>query len=508
MVILGTTILGSLFLLLSARYFTEQRKDELERNVTVISKMVVANYYLDTESNSVKLNSGLVKENFELFSEVSHSAIFLSDIYGSVQFYTGSSTYDYYSCHIPENVTGRIDQNGHYFEMGKFGGFYRENYYTYGIPLFIQGDLLVGYLFITVPANTLTGFVSNMAQVVIFSALVVLFLTFIVAYALTAKIVRPLREMSAAAKRFGQGDFTTRVAIENDDEIGQLAHSFNNMASSLATQESVRRSFIANVSHELRTPMTSISGFVDGILDGTIRREDQRHYLTIVSEEIKRLSRLVKSMLNLSRIEAGELKINASQFNIMEVIIQTILSFEAQLNAKELSIEGLDQEDVLVNADPDLIHQVVYNLTENAVKFVNQGGYIRFSVYNENDKIVVSIRNSGEGLSREELPKIFDRFYKTDRSRGIDKSGVGLGLYIVRSVVQLHGGEISVKSVQGEYTEFVFTLPDTVKQKSSPIAIGREKEYPAHSKQKAEEPPESPAGENEEAINSEEKKDL
>ena len=192
-------------------------------------------------------------------------------------------------------------------------------------------------------------------------------------------MVRPLREMSQAAKNFGKGDFTARINIDTDDEIGQLASSFNNMAKSLSALESMRRSFIANVSHELKTPMTSIAGFVDGILDGTIPKEKQNEYLRIVSDEVKRLSRLVKSMLNLSRIEAGELKIQTTQFNVVEIICQTVFSFERQINEKHLDIRGLDQDKVMVEADPDLIHQVVYNLTENAVKFANDGGYLEFS---------------------------------------------------------------------------------------------------------------------------------
>lgn len=153
------------------------------------------------------------------------------------------------------------------------------------------------------------------------------------------------------------------------------------------------------------------------------------------------------------------MQIKTERINIVDIICQTVFSFEQQIEKKNLSINGLDHEKVMVEADSDLIHQVVYNLTENAVKFVNEGGYIDFSFKPELGKVYVSIKNSGEGLSKEEIPKIFDRFYKTDKSRGLDKNGVGLGLYIVRSIVNLHGGDIIVRSVQGEYSEFVFTLP-------------------------------------------------
>ena len=192
-------------------------------------------------------------------------------------------------------------------------------------------------------------------------------------------MVRPLREMSVAAKKFGQGDFTSRIEVTSDDEIGQLAMALNNMAQSLSQLESMRRSFVANVSHELKTPMTSIGGFIDGILDGTIPRSEEKKYLRIVSEEVQRLSRLVRSMLNLSRIEAGELKLNRQQLNIVDTICQTLFTFEQSIEQKRLDIRGLDVGKVMVDADADLIHQVVYNLIENAVKFVSEDGYLMFS---------------------------------------------------------------------------------------------------------------------------------
>ncbi|MEG1044241.1 MAG: HAMP domain-containing sensor histidine kinase, partial [Oscillospiraceae bacterium] len=252
-----------------------------------------------------------------------------------------------------------------------------------------------------------------------------------------------------------------RVHVEGYDEIDRLAMAFNNMASSLATLESTRRSFIANVSHELKTPMTTISGFIDGILDGTIPPEKHNHYLHIVSDEVKRLSRLVRSMLNIARIEAGEMSINPSGFDVNDLICRTVFIFEQAIETKNLEIKGLDVDKIMVEGDNDLIHQVVYNLIENAVKFVNQDGYIEF-IYDTNregGKTYIGIKNSGEGFSKEEMPKLFDRFYKTDKSRSLDKNGVGLGLHIVRSIINLHNSDIMVKSVKGEYCEFGFDLP-------------------------------------------------
>ena len=259
-----------------------------------------------------------------------------------------------------------------------------------------------------------------------------------------------------------------RVPVESVDEIGMLAASINEMATSLAELEMSSRSFTANVSHELKTPMTTISGFIDGILDGTIPEEKHRHYLTIVSEEVKRLSRLVKAMLQLAKIEAGERQIIPHQFDIHDTVIQTLFAFEQSIESKELEIRGLDVDKIMVEADEDLIHQVVYNLVDNAVKFTNVGGYIEFDFNSDDRMVYVAVRNSGDGIPENELNRLFDRFYKTDRSRSLDKNGVGLGLYIVRTVIGLHGGEIRARSKQGEFTEFEFSIPYSRNHREEP----------------------------------------
>ena len=233
------------------------------------------------------------------------------------------------------------------------------------------------------------------------------------------------------------------------------------MAVSLSSVEGMRRSFVANVSHELKTPMTTIAGFIDGILDGTIPDEKRNYYLKIVSDEVKRLSRLVKSMLDLSRIDNGQLRLNPVRFDLTEVACNTLLSFEQRIEQKNIRITDLeDCRREEVNADYDLIGQVVYNLLDNAVKFTNEGGSISLRVYREPGRVVCAVRNTGMGLPAREMPHIFERLYKTDKSRGLDKNGVGLGLYIVKTVINLHHGEIKVSSVEGEYCEFSFWLPD------------------------------------------------
>ncbi len=250
------------------------------------------------------------------------------------------------------------------------------------------------------------------------------------------------------------------MPVTSNDEIGELATAFNNMAASLASGENMRRNFIANVSHELKTPMTTIAGFIDGILDGTIPPEREAYYLRTVSQEVKRLSRLVRTMLDLSRIDSGELRLRPARFDLTNTILVAILSFEKPIEEKRLEIRGLeDSQSLFVDGDPDMIHQVVYNLFENAVKFTNPGGYILVRVEDAPDRTTVRIRNSGHGIEPDEIRMIFDRFYKTDKSRSQDKNGMGLGLYIVKTIVHLHGGEITVSSIVDQYTEFSFWIP-------------------------------------------------
>ena len=443
-------VLGTFFMIFAGQYFSKEKISLLTNCATVARA-----YVLERVDSRLLLDRDALAPTLTALSESTDTVIFLTDTDGKTLLCTEGSSCVVHSTYRVSSKILRAADSGLYTEMGRLERLYKNPEYTVCQPVRTT-EGTVGYLFVSATNEELRAFLTEMIKIFLICALMVLLIAFVVTYFVTLKMVRPLREMSAAAKKFGQGDFSTRIRIDSDDEIGQLAMSFNNMAHSLSELESMRRSFIANVSHELKTPMTSIAGFIDGILDGTIGKDQERHYLRIVSDEVKRLSRLVRSMLNLSRIEAGELKVQTTPFNILEIICETVFSFEQSIEQKNLDIRGLDTDKVMVDADPDLIHQVVYNLVDNAVKFVNNGGYLEFSFNVDGNRTFVGIRNSGEGLSKEEIPRVFDRFYKTDRSRGIDKNGVGLGLYLVRSIINLHGGDIIVKSVKGEYTEFVF----------------------------------------------------
>ncbi len=282
-------------------------------------------------------------------------------------------------------------------------------------------------------------------------------------YVISRRTTEPLSEIISAAKSYAKGRFDQKITVVGQDEVAELASAINDMAVSLKHIDEVRNSFLGNVSHDLRTPMTTIAGFVDGILDGTIPPEKHEKYLNIISQEVRRLSRLVNTLLEVSRLESGT-DLKPSDFNLSETARSVLISLESKISKKNIDIDfDTGEFDVYANADPDSIYRVIFNLMDNAVKFTPESGKISIKLGVVSDKRVRKaefvIRNTGEGIPKEELPHVFERFYKTDRSRGLDKSGTGLGLYIAKTSIQNHGEDLTVDSVSGEYTEFRFTLP-------------------------------------------------
>ncbi len=361
---------------------------------------------------------------------------------------------------LPDTVQTTLYDND-LFTVGKLGNLYADNHYTVGVPLVKDGRTM-GYVLVSSPAGDMREYILDNLRVSLICGLAVLMVIFVVLYVFTYRLVRPLKQMAIATRQFSKGNFSYRIRAKGQDEVAELATALNGMAISLSSEEDARRNFVANVSHELKTPMTTIAGFVDGILDGTVPPEKHDHYLQIVSDEITRLSRLVRAMLDLSRIESGQLTLHPTTFDLTEIIGSSLLTFEQTIEQKCLSIGGLeDGEPLSVSGDYDLLQQAVYNLVENAVKFTSEGGTVSFRINRQNGRVFCIIRNTGDGIPATELPHIFERFYKSDRSRGIDKTGTGLGLYLVKCIIDLHGGEITVRSVEHEYCEFVFWLPDT-----------------------------------------------
>lgn len=276
---------------------------------------------------------------------------------------------------------------------------------------------------------------------------------------LTKHITKPMNQMKAVAKKVASGEFTGRINVKGKDELSELSKSFNEMITELENLEKMRRDFIGNVSHELRTPLTSIKGFVDGIIDGVIPPEKHEYYLKIVRDETSRMQDLVNDLLSLAKLQGGEVALEYSIFDINELIRRSVISLQQMFLEKNLEFNALfETERMFVRADLDSIQRVIINLLHNAIKFTPENGVIAAKTYYEKNKVVISIEDSGRGIPKEDLPGIFERFYKTDKSRSEDRTGVGLGLAIVRNIINKHDETIKVESQEGHGTRFIFTL--------------------------------------------------
>ena len=346
---------------------------------------------------------------------------------------------------------------------GIISGLYDDARYVVSVPIREENGANVGIVIVSSPIDTAAMVLERISEIFVFVSVLTVIAAAVVMIIFARRQTAPLREMAKTASAFGHGDLTARVSTDgnNSEEVEELARAFNNMASSLQKSEYRRQEFVANVSHELKTPMTTISGYVDGILDGTIPEEKSRQYLTLVSDETKRLSRLVRSMLDISRLQdqGGVPEEQKSRFDVQECAGQVLISFEQKINGKHLDVDvEMPEHPVFTYANQDAITQVVYNLVDNAVKFCPEGGVLSLFVRIGGNKVYIGVSNEGEVIPPEELPLVFDRFHKTDKSRSQNRDSWGLGLYIVRTLIDSHGENISVTSRDGT-TTFTFTLP-------------------------------------------------
>lgn len=362
-------------------------------------------------------------------------------------------------CQLPVSVVNRVKRDGSYTEIGTMGSLFPNPHYIVGAACRDDAGQPVAMVFVASSNEMVAGVIQKVSQTFIVIIAITLIGALLLSYVLASRVTRPLKTMAGATREYAAGNFSVRVPEDNRcDELDELAVSFNNMARDLEQLEELTQGFIGNVSHEFKTPMTTISGFVDGMLDGTIPPEQQRKYLRIISEEVQRLSRMTMSMLSAAKIQSGEMIITPAPFDFSEMASQIILSFEQKINAKHIDVDVDFADRLMVMGDRDHVFRAVYNLVDNAVKFIDDGGTLRLTAYPAGAYCEFSICNTGGGIAPEEIPHIFDRFYKTDRSRSRDHAGAGLGLYIVKNIINLHGGDISVRSDGGE-TEFSFTLP-------------------------------------------------
>lgn len=466
-VALSFTLLSTAFMLLSYRYIISETRDRLERNAgyiaTFTSEYFTSDYYLKTQGTILEqAGEEFYRSNVETLTAMSDSSIIVADAKGEILY---TSEKELYTKRVPQSVVTQIQERGSYTGITNLDGLYQTGRYIAGLPINIKiGDLEINQGLVLVSGDTsgLSEMWRATATIFFFAAVVVLLIAVIASSITSAHQTRPLVEMAEAARKFGRGEFDVRVNNYKDrcDEMGELAEAFNSMANSLAKVENQRADFIANVSHELKTPMTTISGFAEGILDGTVPPEKEQDALKIIVSETRRLSRLVRRMLDLSRLNAlAENSITAQeQFDLVEIVSQVIISLESKITERNLDMEvQMPEEKLMVWGDPDSVTQVCYNLIDNAAKFAAPGTSITLRITKKDGKAYTMVSNLGATIPQEELPLLFERFHKADYSRSMDREGVGLGLYIVKTILGNLKETITVTSEDG-LTTFTFTL--------------------------------------------------
>lgn len=459
MVITYTIIITVSFTILAAflsfwfqDYYIKTKSEELTTQINIMQG--VASEYLEGNITYEEL-----EEKIKYMSSYIGDDIVLVDENG----YVYSSTSVKYSSLMGKQIyhgdIANINSDSYIQAINNYGVYINENIYIMVEPLLNSVGDVNGAALISTSTTTLNKSLSNVYQIIWFSAVMAVIASCIVIYYFSQKIiVNPLSEMSQVARKIAQGDVDKRVEIHSQDEMEEFADAFNTMADSLQTVEQNRREFISNVSHELRSPMTSIKGFIGGILDDVIPEEKYKYYLKLAYEEIQRLTRLINDLLDLSAVESGTFKLNLEPIDINEVIRISILRNEGRIKDKNLNVQVfLEGSDLIVLADDDKITQVVMNLLDNAIKYGDADGEIKISSSTKGKKAYITIYNKGPRIDERDIKHIWDRFYKVDKSR-TQKVSTGLGLSIVKKIINLQDEEIWVENKE-EGVEFGFTLP-------------------------------------------------
>lgn len=468
MILISFALLGAAFFTLSYQYTIRQTRDSMERNADY-----VANFTSSVRSIGYSVEDEVYITMVSTIARISDAVVLITEADGEMVVSTDGSNVQGYSDlggrYLPRSVSDTVSKSGSYTGMSTLGGFFSEKRYVAGVPIMIKAvdrtngqvvQTMAGVAYVAAEASSLTELWRAFITIFFFTAVVVLCIAFLTSSVTSLKQTKPLKEIAEIARKFGHGEYDVRVTGYEDrrDEVGELAEAFNAMADSISKSEERRSEFVANISHELKTPMTTIAGFSDGILDGTIPPERERAALQTISSETRRLSRLVRRMLDLSRLQSAENVTAQEQFDVSEVMLRVLVSLETKINSRHLDVDTqLPDDAVMVWGDPDAITQVCYNLLDNAIKFSEPGSTMGIAITTKAGKAHVVVRNTGQTIPADELAMIFDRFHKSDKSRSVDREGVGLGLYIVKTILNNHKENITVSSQDG-VTEFEFTL--------------------------------------------------
>lgn len=451
--VIGFIIITTFTYHITFDFIEKKEASSLYRESALISSSYAENYF----SKSMTLEE--IHTQLAALSTYLSGEIWIVDTHGNIILNTAKPTLTESSESILNfDVT---DFGSKYYQVGTFYNEFSEETLSVFSPITVNYKVR-GYVIIHKPTTSLVNY-ANGLTVLSYETLALLFLAaFIVLVLFTYVVYIPIRKITKVADAYAQGNFEPKIDIHSNDEIGYLAASLNYMANELSTLEDDQKKFVSNVSHDFRSPLTSIKGYVEAMLDGTIPVEMQDKYLNIILFETERLNKLTKSLLELNRYGKHGVILDITSFDVNQMIRTTALTFEGACNAKKISFNLiLSGESLYVNADFGKIQQVLYNLIDNAIKFSHNDSYIKVETTEKNDKVFVSVKDTGIGIPKDSLNKIWDRFYKTDSSRGKDKKGTGLGLSIVKEIINAHGENINVISTEGVGTEFIFTLPMT-----------------------------------------------
>ena len=438
--------LGSIMTILFNKNYHSTKLSNLEKQMGIIENSI--NNYLNQQDGSYSQ----LKEIIKMACISTNTEALITDRLGYVYLVNGEDYQDLMYSKIKlntESLSSNIEFKKEVFKVNN------ASIKGYVKAIYEDGEI-DGYMIMVMQNESERNF--NMFIIWITVIIEIIISAIVIKIVTNQIIIRPIDNINNVAKRLAKGEVEKRVVVNCNNEIGELAESFNMMAECLEKSDTKRREFISNVSHELRSPITSIKGFIGGILDGVIPRDRENYYLKIVYDEVDRLARLVNDLLDMSAMESGKFNLAITEFDINQVISLCILNLEHKIQEKGLNVKATFHNNrAYVLGDRDRIIQVVTNIIENSIKYSNDDGEIKIDVYSKGEKIYVDIFNSGECIEEKELNKIWDRFYKSDKSR-TNKLSTGLGLPIVRSILSQHNEDIWVKNIEGKGVSFIFTL--------------------------------------------------
>lgn len=446
-------VIGLSFLYLFDRYAQDHQKQSLDDTAQSVTELVQS-------YSATYLNSWEFRTNLAVAARASDNDIVICNSEGVVCICMERSNCEHLGKRLDSDTVDTLFQ-GEKAKLNKaVSTLYGDERMASAIAVLNNDGSRLCIVVVSVQKAAITALTGKMLRVFLLAALLILVAALLAIPIFTRREARPIQEMAAAARQIAHGNLDVRVPTGNEnEELEELAVAFNNMTLALKNSETIRNEFVANISHELKTPMTTIAGYLDGMLDGTIPPEKYRYYMELVSTEARRLSRLVRSMLDISRLrDQGIPADQKTNFDICEAAGQALLCFEQRINQKKLNVEiDMPDEGLTIHAAQDSVTQVLYNLIDNAVKFVNEGGTLSVRIRRHGNSAMISVGNTGKTIPPEELPLVFDRFHKIDKSRSNDRDGWGLGLYIVKTIVLAHGEDVYVTSQDGK-TEFTFSM--------------------------------------------------